>query len=153
MKHKYLIAGVSLFAALALGGCSIFYPNPTPTQTVTPTPTPTETPKPTPTIEPGLTKVEIGIIDSSAYLDNGYVEVVAEALKVLEDDGKCTLTLTQAKTVQKVTVSAVQNVNSTVCSAMQVPISNFKAADISYSVTYVSSKSTGTSASGIIKIQ
>lgn len=97
--------------------------------------------------------VEIGIIDSSAYIDNGYVEVVAEALQVLEDDGKCTLTLTQGKTVQKVTVSAVQNVTSTVCSSMQVPISNFKASDISYSVKYVSSKSAGTSASGIIKIQ
>ena len=151
MKHKLLIAGVGLFAALTLSGCSVFYPNPTPTPTVTPTPT--ETPTPTPTVDPGLTKVDIGIIDSSAYLDNGYVEVVAEALKVLEDDGKCTLTLTQGKTIQKVTVAAVQNVNTTVCAAMQVPISNFKAADIGYSVTYVSSKSTGTSAPGTIQIQ
>ena len=151
MKHKFLIAGVGLCAALTLSGCSMFYPNPTPTATVTPTPT--ETPTPTPTVDPDLTKVEIGIIDSSAYLDNGYVEVVAEALKVLEDDGKCTLTLTQGKTVQTVTVSAVQNVNTTVCAAMQVPISNFKAADIGYSVTYVSSKSTGTSARGTIQIQ
>jgi hypothetical protein len=151
MKHKLLIAGVGLFAALTLSGCSVFYPNPTPTPTVTPTPT--ETPTPTPTTDPALSKVEIGIIDSSAYLDNGYVEVVAEALKVLEDDGKCTLTLTQGKTVQKVTVSAVQNVNTTVCAAMQVPISNFKAAEISYSVTYVSSKFTGTSAPGTIQIQ
>jgi hypothetical protein len=151
MKHKYSIAGVALFAALTLSGCSMFYPTPTPTPT--PTVTPTETPTPTPTVDPGLAKVEIGIIDSSAYLDNGYVEVVAEALKVLEDDGKCTLTLTQGKTVQTVTVAAVQNVNSTACAAMQVPISNFKATDITYSVTYTSSKSTGTSASGTIKIQ
>lgn len=151
MKHKFLIAGVGLFAALTLSGCSMFYPNPTPTATVTPTPT--ETPTPTPTVDPDLTKVEIGIIDSSAFIDNGYVEVVAEALKVLEDDGKCTLTLTQGKTVQTVTVGAVQNVNSTVCASMQVPLSNFKAANINYSVTYVSSKSTGTSASGTIQIQ
>lgn len=151
MKHKYLLAGLGLFATLTLSGCSLFYPNPTPTSTATPTKTPT--PTPTPTVEPGITKVEIGILDSSAYLDNGYVEVVAEALKVLEDDGKCTLTLTQGKTVQKVTVSAVQNVNTTVCAAMQVPISNFKVADITYSVTYVSSKSTGTSAPGTIQIQ
>ncbi len=151
MKHKYSIAGVALFAALTLSGCSMFYPNPTPKPT--PTVTPTETPTPTPTVDPGLAKVDIGIIDSSAYLDNGYVEVVAEALKVLEDDGKCTLTLTQGKTVQTVTVDAVQNVNSTVCASMQVPISNFKATDIKYSVTYLSSKSSGTSASGTIQIQ
>jgi hypothetical protein len=129
----------------------MFYPTPTPTPTETVEPT--ETPTPTPTEEPGLNKVEIGIIDSSAYIDNGYVEVVAEAMQVLEDDGKCTLTLTQGNTVQKVTVAAVQNVTSTVCASMQVPISNFKAADIAYSVKYVSSKSAGTSASGIIKIQ
>lgn len=151
MKHKLLIAGIGLFASLTLSGCSIFYPTPTPKPTATETPT--ETPKPTPTVDPGLNKVEIGIIDSSAYLDNGYVEVVAEALKVLEDDGKCTLTLTQGKTVQKVTVSAVENVNTTVCAAMQVPISNFKAADIAYSVTYTSSKSAGTSEPGTIQIQ
>ncbi|MEN9604310.1 MAG: hypothetical protein RL545_999 [Actinomycetota bacterium] len=151
MKHKYSIAGVALFAALTLSGCSMFYPTQTPTATHTKTPTPT--PTPTPTVDPGLNKVDIGIIDSSAYIDNGYVEVVAEALKVLEDDGKCTLTLTQGKTVQTVTVDAVQNVNSTVCASMQVPLSNFKASAIGYSVTYVSSKSTGTSASGTIQIQ
>lgn len=151
MKHKFLAAGLALSVTVLVSGCSMFYPTPTPTPTDTVEPT--ETPTPTPTEEPGLKKVEIGIIDSSAYIDNGYVEVVAEALQVLEDDGKCTLTLTQGKTVQKVTVSAVQNVTSTVCSSMQVPISNFKASDISYSVKYVSSKSAGTSASGIIKIQ
>ena len=142
---------MALIGALTLSGCSIFYPNQVPTPT--PTPTKTETPTPTPTVDPSLNKVDINIIDSSAYIDNGYVEVVAEALKVLEDDGKCTLTLTQGKTVQTVSVDAVQNENSTVCASMQVPLSKFKATDISYSVTYVSSKSTGTSASGTIKIQ
>ena len=151
MKHKYSLAGLALIGALTLSGCSIFYPNQVPTPT--PTATKTETPTPTPTVDPSLNKVDINIIDSSAYIDNGYVEVVAEALKVLEDDGKCTLTLTQGKTVQTVSVDAVQNVNSTVCASMQVPLSKFKATDISYSVTYVSSKSTGTSASGTIKIQ
>ena len=151
MKRKVLAASLAISVTLLVSGCSMFYPTPTPTPTETVEPT--ETPTPTPTEEPGLTKVQIGIIDSSAYLDNGYVEVVAEAMEVLEDDGKCTLTLTQGNTVQKVTVGAVQNVTSTVCASMQVPISNFKAADISYSVKYVSSKSAGTSASGTIKIQ
>ncbi len=153
MKYQKIIAGLSIFAALSLSGCSIFYPTPTPTPTPTHTLEPVPTPTPTPTEDPSLNKVEIGIIDASAFIDNGYVEVVAEALKVLEDDGKCTLTLTQGNTTQKVTVSAVQNVNSTVCASMQVPLSNFKATDITYSVTYVSSKSTGTSKSGTIQIQ
>lgn len=153
MKPKIWIAGIGVFAALTLSGCSMFYPNPKPTQTATPTPTKTPTPTPTKTVDPGLNKVDIHIIDSSAFVDNGYVEVVAEATKVLEDDGKCTLTLTQGKTVQTITVGAVQNVNTTVCNEMHVPLSNFKAADINFSVTYVSSKSTGTSQTGTIQVQ
>jgi hypothetical protein len=155
MSQKYFVAGVGIVVTLALSGCSLFYPNstPTPEPTKTATATPTSEPTPEPTIEPSLSKVEIGIIDSSAFIDNGYVEVVAEALNVLEDDGKCTLTLTQGKTIQKVTVSAVQNVRSTVCTSMQVPIKNFKATNIDYSVTYVSSKSEGTSEPGTIQIQ
>lgn len=155
MSQKYFVAGIGILVSLTLSGCSVFYPNstpkPTPTKTSTTEPTPSPTPEPT--VEPKLSKVEIAIIDSSAFLDNGYVEVVAEALNVLEDDGKCTLTLTQGKTVQKVTVSAVQNVRSTVCTAIQVPIKNFKATNIDYSVTYVSSKSEGTSEPGTIQIQ
>ena len=155
IKHKKLVAGIGVFAALTLSGCSMFYPNPKPTATETPTPTKTPTPTPTPTKtpDPSLDKVKIRIIDSSAFVDNGYVDVVAEALGILEDDGKCTLTLTQGKTVQTVTVGSVQNVNTTVCNEMHVPLSNFKAADITYSVTYISSKSTGTSETGTIQVQ
>lgn len=153
MKHKMLFAGVAVFATLTLSGCSMFYPNPAPTPTKTKTPTETPTPTPTKTPDPGLDKVKIRIIDSSAFVDNGYVDVVAEALDVLEDDGKCTLTLTQGKTVQTITVGAVQNVNTTVCHEMHVPLSNFKTAPINYSVTYISSTSTGTSETGTVQIQ
>ena len=155
MKQKSLAAGLCVLAALTLSGCSIFYPNAVPTKTATPTPTETKTatPTPTPTVDPSLKKVEINIIDSSAFMANGYVDVVAEALKVLEDDGKCTLTLTQGELVQKVTVGAVQNVSSTVCNDMHVPINTFKAADIQYTVTYQSSTSAGISKTGTVQIQ
>mgnify|MGYP000331809542 FL=1 len=153
MKHKSLLVGIGVFTALTLSGCSMFYPNPTPTPTPTKTATETPTPTPTETPDPGLNKIDIRIIDASAFIDNGYVDVVAEALNVLEDDGKCTLTLTQGKSVQTITVKSVQNVNTTVCNEMHVPLSNFKSADIKYSVTYVSSKSTGTSETGTLQIQ
>lgn len=150
-NHKSLLAGFGVLAALTLSGCSMFYPNPTPAPTATKTPTPTPTPTKTP--DPSLDKVTIHIIDSSAFIDNGYVDIVAEAMDVLEDDGKCTLKLTQGKTVQTITVGATQNVTTTVCNEMHVPLSNFKASDISFSVTYVSSKSTGTSETGTVQIQ
>jgi hypothetical protein len=153
MKRNYLIGIIGLVATFTLSGCSLFYPAPAHTAAPTPTKTPTAAPTPTPTIDPTLNKVKINIIDSSAFMANGYVEVVAEAENVLEDGGKCTLTLTQGSEVQKVTVIAVQNVTTTVCSSMQVPLSNFKAADINYTVTYVSPKSAGVSEPGIIQIQ
>lgn len=153
MKHKILLAGFGIFASLSLSGCSMFYPNPVPTPTHTIEPTKTPTPTPTPTPDPSLKQIKVGIIDSSAYIDNGYVEVVAEAQGVLEDDGKCILTLTQGDIKQVITVTAVQNVNSTVCASMQSPLSNFKTAPINFSVQYISSKSTGTSATGSIQIQ
>lgn len=157
MKSKYLLTAVGVAAALSLSGCSLFYPNPvptpTPTATHTKTPKPTPTPTPTPTVDPSLKKVKINIIDSSAFIDNGYVEVVAEATDVLEDDGTCTVVFTQGKVSQTLTVKAVQNVSTTVCAAMQVPLSSFKATDISYTVTYKSSKSVGTSEPGTIQIQ
>ncbi len=153
MKQKYLVGAIALVATFVLSGCSLFYPTPTHTATPTPTKTATPTPTPTPTIDPSLNKVKINIIDSSAFMANGYVEVVAEAENVLEDGGQCTLTLTQGSAVQKVTVSAVQNVTTTVCASMQIPLSNFKAADINYTVTYVSPKSAGVSEPGTIQIQ
>lgn len=153
MKHKSLLVGIAVFAALTLSGCSMFYPNPTPTPTPTKTATETPTPTPTETPDPGLNKIDVRIIDASAFIDNGYVDVVAEALNVLEDDGKCTLTLSQGKSVQKITVAAVQNVNTTVCNEMHISLSNFKTTAINYSVTYSSSKSIGTSESGTVEIQ
>jgi hypothetical protein len=145
MKKKFLTAGLALFVAFSATGCSMFYPNeePTPTATTTEEPTPTDTPTPTPTLDPDLTKVEINILNTSAFRDNGFIQVIAEALQVMEEDGKCTLKVTQGDMSQSVTVSAEPNVTSTQCFPMEVPVNGFKDGTISYSVTYISGKSTG----------
>ena len=153
MKHKLLTAGVTLVVSVTLAGCSIFYPNPTPTPTPTDTPTPTVTPTPTPTVDPNLNKAEINIIDASAFRANGTVDVIAEALAILEDDGKCTLVVKQGAVSQTVTVSAESNVNSTQCFPMSIPLNGFKDGNLSYTVSYVSDASAGTSSSGTITIQ
>jgi hypothetical protein len=143
MKQKFLTAGLAFALAVAFSGCSMFYPNeqPTPTSTNTEEPTPTVTP--TPTLDPDLTRVDINILNTSAFRDNGYIQVIAEALEVMEEDGKCTLKVTQGDMSQSVTVSAEPNVTSTQCFPMEVPINGFTDGNISYTVTYVSSKSAG----------
>lgn len=150
MKPKFLIATIGLFATLTFSGCSIFYPNPntTPTATKTPTETPTETP----TVDPELKKVDINIIDASAFKDNGTIDIIAEASGILEDDGNCTLKLVQGKISQTVTVEAESNVSSTQCFPMSVSISEFKIGDVAYTVSYKSPKHSGT-ISGTVTVQ
>lgn len=151
MKFKSLIAGAGLCVALTLSGCSMFYPAPTPTPTVEPTKTPL--PTPTPTVDPDLTKIELNILDATGFRDNGTVTVIAEALGVMEEDGTCTLHVTQDKASQTVTVKAEPNVTSTQCFPMEVPIAGFKNGKVSYSILYVSSKSTGVIESGTLTVE
>ena len=155
MKRKIITAGLVLAVTATLTGCSIFYPNtvptpsPTPTQTETPTPTPT----PTPTVDPNLKAVKINILDSSAFRDNGTVDVIAEVLGILEDNGRCTLVVSQGSVSQEVTVNAESNVTSTQCFPMSVPLSAFKGGDLNFTVSYVSEKSSGVFPNGKIAIQ
>ena len=153
MKHKLLTAGIALAATVAFSACSMFYPNQTPTETPTPTQTATETPTPTPTIDPNLKPVEINIIDASAFKENGTVDVIAEALGIMEDDGKCTLVVSQGSASETVTVNAESNVTSTQCFPMSIPLTGFKSGNLSYTVTYVSDASAGVSSTGTISIQ
>lgn len=153
MKRKVLAASLAISATLLVSGCSMFYPMPTTTPTIEPTETPTETPTPTPTLNPDLTKIDLNVLDASAFRDNGTVTVIVEALGVMEDDGKCTLNVTQDKASQTVTVSSEPNVTSTQCFPMEVPIAGFKDGKLQFSVLYVSSKSTGLISSGTLSVE
>lgn len=141
MKHKLLTAVMALTVTFSIAGCSMFYPNPEPTPTQTETPKPTD--KPTPTVDPNLNKIQLNVLNSSAFRDNGTIEVIVEALEILEEDGKCTLKVTQGALSQSVTVNAEPNVTSTQCFPMEVPIGDFKDGKVAFTVHYVSSKSSG----------
>jgi hypothetical protein len=153
VKHKIITAGLTLALTATLAGCSIFYPNSEPTPTPTPTHTETPTPTPTPTVDPNLKKVEINIRDASAFKDNGTVDVIAEALDIMEDDGRCTLVVSQGSVSETVTVNAEANVTSTQCFPMSVPLTSFKDGNLKFTVTYLSDKATGVFPNGTIAIQ
>jgi hypothetical protein len=131
----------------------MFYPTPTPTPTTTETPTPTETPTETPTIDPNLKQVKIHIINSSAFKDNGTADVIAEALDVMEDSGKCTLVVSQGTVSETVTVDAEPNVSTMQCFPMSVPLAKFKDGKLEFTVTYLSTTAGGISTLGTIPIQ
>jgi hypothetical protein len=153
VKHKILAAGLILALSATLTGCSIFYPNQEPTPTPTPTETPTPTTTPTPTVDPNLNPVEINIRDASAFKANGTVDVIAEALGIMEEEGRCTLVVSQGSTSETVTVKAESNVNSTQCFPMSIPLQSFKAGNLKFTVTYVSETSSGVFPNGTIAIQ
>ena len=153
MKHKIITAGLTFALTATLAGCSIFYPNSEPTPTPTPTQTETPTPTPTPTVDPNLKKIEINIRDASAFKDNGTVDVIAEALDIMEDDGRCTLVVSQGSVSETVTVNAESNVTSTQCFPMSVPLTSFKDGNLKFTVTYLSDKATGVFPNGTIAIQ
>jgi hypothetical protein len=134
---------MALTVTFSASGCSMFYPTPEPTPTQTETPTPTPTDKPTPTVDPNLNKVQLNVLNSSAFRDNGTIEVIVEALEILEEDGKCTLKVTQGDLSQSVTVNAEPNVTSTQCFPMEIPIGDFKDGKVTFTVHYISSKSAG----------
>ena len=152
-KRVFLSAAI-MFVATYLSACSLFYPSEIPTKTPAPTKTSTATPTPTPTktANPNLKKVSLHIIDSSGFKANGYVEVIAEAKGILEDDGQCILTVTQGLVSESFTGKTDQNVTSTQCFPLQVPISKFKTGKASFEVQYVSSKYSG-SISGSVAIE
>jgi hypothetical protein len=153
VKQKIITAGLTLALTATLAGCSIFYPNTEPTTTPTPTQTETPTPTPTPTVDPNLESVEVNILDASAFKDNGTVDVIAEALGILEDDGRCTLVVTQGAVSQTITVNAETNVTSTQCFPMSVPLTSFKSGNLKFTVTYLSTKYSGVFSDGSIAIQ
>lgn len=156
MQKKITFLAATLLATLALGGCSLFYPNPgsspTPVESPSASTPSTEAPAPTTEPEPTLKQIDLNILDASAFKDNGTVDVIAEALQILEDDGNCTLKVTQGQKSQTVTVKAESNVTSTQCFPMSVPIASFKNGEAKYTVSYKSEKYSGT-ISGTLTVQ
>ncbi len=147
MKFRIVSAAVIMCATLPLAGCDFLTPNwdalkPTDTPS---TAQPSETPTPTqePTTTPDLDKVEVVVFDATA--DGGGIDVIANVPNVSEDGGTCTLTVSQAGTKKEVTVKAESNVTDTQCFPMHLPRTGFVSGPATFTVSYLSSTSSGVS--------
>lgn len=155
MKRKVFLAALALVLPLTLTGCDFLTPNwsvlqPTHTPEPSDTPTASETPTPTPTKVPALQGVEVNIVYSSA--DATGIDVVAQALNVSEDGGSCTITVSQAATKKTLTVKAESNVTDTQCFPIHLPLTGFVTGAATFTVSYESATSIGTSAINAIDI-
>lgn len=154
MKFRIISATVIICATLPLAGCEFLTPNwdalkPTDTPT---TAQPSDSPTPTeePTTTPDLDKVEVVVFDATA--DASGIDVIANVPNVSEDGGTCTLTVSQAGTKKEVTVKAESNVTDTQCFPMFLPRKGFVSGPATFTVSYLSSTSSGVSAPSQVDI-
>ena len=147
MKNRVLLTCIALGSTLALGGCSFLTPNwgalhPTsqPTQTQA---TASATPTPTPTSSVKLAPVDVMILSASA--DNTGIDIVAQASNISEDGGTCTLVVSQAATKKTVLAKGEANVTDTQCFPFHLPLTGFSSGVATFTVSYKSQTSTGTS--------
>lgn len=76
---------------------------------------------------------------------NGKVEVAARVPGILEEGGLCTLTLKRNNEAQTGTSNAIANVSEVSCGFIAIARSSLTAGEWSATVTYYSSKASGTS--------
>jgi hypothetical protein len=155
VKRKLFLVTTALVLPITLAGCDFLTPNwgalhPTATATETATPSATPEQTPTQTSNPNKQPVSVAIVYSSA--DENGIDVVAQALNVSEDGGTCTLTVSQAGVKKVVSVKAESNVTDTQCFPIHLPRNGFSTGAATFTVSYESTTSLGTSSVTAIDI-
>lgn len=121
-----------------------------PTDTPTPRPTPSESPEPTPapsatdTPSPGPATATVVLTYVSWAEETQSVEAGGYAA-VVEDAGRCTLTLTQGAVVRSQTIDALTDVSTMSCGGFLIPRSDLSTGTWSAVVSYASEQSSGQS--------
>ena len=154
---RILAAAALLTISVSLSGCTLFYPNwgatTAPVETPSESASPTSEPSPTQTTPPKPKQpVNVDIVQSNSDSAAGTVSVIAQASGVSEDDGTCTLTVTQGSNVKSVTAKAESNVTDTQCFPLTLSIVGLAPGDASFTVSYDSSTYSGKSTPQVITI-
>jgi hypothetical protein len=132
--------------------------SPTPTDSPLPTATtvPTTAPKPTakPTTAPAAGKKQAQPFITAAGWDRGSAVLDVQALipKTVESGGRCTLTARRGSVTVTATSTAAPGAQDTQCNPMDIPGSRLTSGTWTVTVTYVSARSVGTSASRSVQV-
>ena len=143
-----------LLLAVALSGCSYFYPNwgatsaPTTSPSASSSPTDSSTPTSSPTTSASPSAkpkqpASINIMNLSN--DGASITVIAEISNVSEDGGQCTLTVTGGGVTQSVVAKAESNVSTTQCYPLSIPLAFFSSKSLTAVVSYESDAYQGAS--------
>jgi hypothetical protein len=151
---KAFIATLGLASALALTGCTLFYPNPGRPEDVSPAASSSETPvesispdesaSPSPSASSTKSPAMFQIQQSDVF--GGALNVVAEVTNFAEDGGTCTLSYYQGSVATVLgTVRAERNVTSTQCFAFNIGLASVPKGTIQLTVSYESDSYSGES--------
>jgi len=129
-------------------------PDPAPTEepTVDPTEEPTAEPTATPTAAPGRGTVPVKVTLAEYESDLKQLHVSVTMTGISEEGGTCTATATKGSKKVTVTQSADYNVNRVECGGLRFDRANLSSGSWNVTVSYLSKKFTGTSASTTVKV-
>lgn len=131
MKRTFF-AGIVTFAALALSGCALFYPNidnsisPSDPMSPSPTQSPSESPteEPTPSQSPTASKEEAKPRLLFYEISGDNLVLIGEVVNFAEDGGECIITYYSGNTpIIQERVPAEHNVTTTQCFPLNISLS------------------------------
>jgi hypothetical protein len=174
---RFLLAAAAVSAALALSGCSVFYPNwgatglpeepfdnaevaPSVIEEETPEPevgepdVATSEPAPTGTAEPEIVQAQVGVDIVMAVVEQefGVLTVIAQVPGISENGGSCELKFIGGNTERVLTVSAEQSSSYTQCFPIELPLEGLPQGSALVTVSYESERYIGRSAASSVVI-
>lgn len=160
---KYLVIASIALSTLTLSGCQYFYPNwgattaPTdePSASASPNPSASETVEPSPSASASQKpKAQVGlrVLSSSVDTAAGQISVIAEVADISEDGGSCTLKVTSGAVTKTITAKAESNVTDTQCYPLNLPLTGIPSGNASFTVSYESADSIGSTGNNSLVI-
>ena len=160
---KFLITTAVVLGTLTLSGCQYFYPNwgatsaPTdePSESSDPEPSQSQTTEPSPSASASQKpreQVGLRVLSSAADSASGQITVIAEVADISEDGGNCTLKVTSGSVTKTLTVKAESNVTDTQCYPFNLPLTGIPSGNASFTVSYESADSIGSTGANSLVI-
>lgn len=152
---RALVTLTTVFAVAALSGCALFYPNlgsnekpsdpmnPSPTVTETPSESPTDA-SPSPTATKAVAKPNLVYYEIDSTTKD--LLVIGEVTNIAESGGTCFVTFFAGNTpIVQVKGQAEENVSTTQCFPIRIPLSNLPKGEGEVVVSYESENYAGES--------
>jgi len=94
----------------------------------------------------------VRVLSGTADSASGQITVIAEVADISEDGGSCTLKVTSGSVTKTLTVKAESNVTDTQCYPFNLPLTGIPSGNASFTVSYESADSIGSTGANSLVI-